>query len=379
MAALALNEPSLILESKDQAGRKLLVSGSGQCNFTHHLDVESFLKRCGRFARFLKPAIYALSPKDLMQSLASSGCPAVIREDGKVFPASFDAASVRDALLKAAMQKGHQIRYNSKVIKVEYDSGFILQTEAAQEYQTKSLLIATGGKSWPHTGSDGSGYTLAKSLGHRIIPVRAALASISLAAHPLKSCAGINLSKVAFSAKNSLGTHKALGSLLITHKGLSGPLILDNVHLLNPKDALLIDWLPETQINIKELLKQKAKTKLINALKFTSIPENLLAVLLDIAKLDAHKSCAELTKKDMSTLDTILRRFELKVGNIESLNTAMLSAGGVDLVEVKASDMSSKLVKGLHFAGEVLDYNLPSGGFNIQAACSTGFLAGLKM
>lgn len=376
MAALASKERCLILESKEKAGKKLLISGSGQCNFTHDLSVESFLDACGKFSHFLKPALYMLTPQDLMNLSEDLGCPYCIRNDGKVFPASLQAESLRQALLKELLKKGHKIQYQCKVMGVKHDDDFILKTSSGEEYKAEKLLICTGGKSWPQTGSDGSGHTLAKSLGHKIIPVRPALASIELNPNPFVECAGISLPEVSAQFISSKRSHKAKGDLLFTHKGLSGPLILDHVHHISARDHIKLNFLPQDSLSLRELVKSRTKTSIKNALKQTGLPERLLNLLLFMARIQPEKPCAEINKKELQALQEVFTNLTLQVGKIEGLATAMLSAGGVDLNQIRAKDMSSKLVEGLYFAGEVLDYNLPTGGYNIQAACSTGWLAG---
>jgi len=376
MAATASGSACLILESQSEPGKKLLVSGSGQCNFTHDLEVEEFLARCGKHARFLKPAMYKLGPQDLIQHLAKLGCPSLVRPDGKVFPASMRAVDVRDSLLKGTLQSSSRISYGVKIREVTRREGFLLKDDRSREYRCRELVIACGGASWPQTGSDGSGYELARQLGHRIIEPRPALASVSIQAYPFVSCAGISLQDVSAQLATKTGKHQVSGDLLFTHSGLSGPLILDSSHLLASGDTLRLAFIKDAGPKIRKLLALKPKAGIKNALKATGLPEALLIVLTGMARVDQDKRCAEVTRAELKDLTQVLEALTLKTGKVESLATAMLTAGGVDLAEVRARDMSSILVPGLKFAGEILDYNLPSGGFNIQAACSTGWLAG---
>jgi len=378
MAASASRESCLILEGGPRPGRKLLVSGSGQCNFTHDLDVDEFLKRCGNFARFLKPALFMLSPAKLTGHLERLGCQAVVRPDGKVFPASFQASDVLSAMLKGALKPSNQLIHTARITKVNADQGFILTDGQNREYRCRKLVIATGGASWPQTGSDGSGYELARQLGHQITAPRPALAAVFIDAYPFRPCAGISLPGITASFITPAGHKQARGDLLFTHQGLSGPLILDNSHLLVQGDTIRLCLLEDADARIRRIILARPKSNIKNALKLTGLPEALLSVLISLARLNPDKRCAEVSAPELKSMAYSLSSSDLKVKNVECLANAMLTAGGVDLGELRARDMSSVKVPGLYFAGEILDYNLPSGGFNIQAACSTGFLAGSR-
>lgn len=379
MAAAAFKGPCLILEAGPEAGRKLLVSGSGQCNFTHDLDRDLFLQRCGAYGRFLKPALYQLGPHELISQLVKLGCPAQIREDGKVFPASMKAADVRDALLRAALNRGARVEYNARIKELRHQDGFEITGQRGNKFQSEKLVIACGGASWPQTGSDGSGFELARQLGHKIISPHPALASVNIKAYPFRSCAGISISQAEALLQTGNGRRSYKGDLLFTHNGLSGPLILDNSHLLKAGDTLRLRFMTDPERELQSRLAARPKSSIKRALRSAVMPEALILVLIRLAGIDPDIRCADVYRQGRLALAAVLGGLELEVASVESLATAMLTAGGVDLAEVKARDMSSKLVPGLSFAGEVLDYMLPSGGFNIQAACSTGWLAGSKL
>lgn len=375
-AAIASSQPCVILERNSEAGRKLLISGSGQCNLSNALPREDFLRACQPFAAFLKPALYALDNLAVMALLEQHGCPCVTRDDGKVFPQSMRASDVRDTLQRIAKESGADIAYNAAVQDVGYADGFVLHTED-REYRCKKLIIAGGGCSYPRTGSDGLAHKLAKMLGHKINPVRPALSAVSIADYaPFTSCAGISLRDAHLSLLSDGKAHRATGDLLFTHTGLSGPLILDNSHLMNKGDTLRIRLLENAAARITALLMDNASKTLLNALKRSGLPEALLLALLKLSAIDPDQKCAQLPVKQRKRLVETLDAAVFKIARVYGMEQAMLTAGGVSLGEVRARDMGSKLVPGLYFAGEVLDYNLPTGGFNIQAALSTGWLAG---
>ena len=376
-AAIACADRCLVLERNSMAGKKLLASGSGQCNFTHMLSPQGFLERCSSHARFLKPAIYGFGPQAFIDLLREYGCESTVREDRKVFPASLKAADVRDALLRAARAKGARIGYNCRVTDIDATDGFRIETANGNQYSAPKLVLAGGGASWPGTGSDGSCHGLARLLGHSVHPPRPALAAIDVQNYSaFRSCAGIALPDVTATFHGTYGKLSASGSLLFTHTGLSGPLILDHAHLLAVGDSIKLCLISGADERLIGLCNANPAKSILGALKLAGIPEALLAAILKISGVEPTQRCADLGRLDRRKVAQALEALELKLQRVESLATAMLTAGGVDLGEVNAHNMMSRLRQGLYFAGEVLDYNLPSGGFNIQAAFSTGWLAG---
>lgn len=376
-AAISSTGTCLVLERNPSAGKKLLLSGSGQCNFTHDLSVEDFLARCGPFARFLKPSLYTFGPQSFIELLREYGCPSFIRDDGKVFPQSLQAADVRDALLSAAHAKGVKFAFGNLVSGVEANDGHWIITAEGGRYRSRKLVLAGGGASWPRTGSDGSCYTLARQLGHTIQEPRPALAALEVEGYaPFRDCAGIALPYARASFKGKHGKALARGSLLFTHTGLSGPLVLDNSHLLSAGDTVTLHLVDDADARILDLCGKHPTRLLPGALKALGIPEALLNAILSSSGVDCSHKCAELPRAERMKAARVLSAFPFTVRKLEDLTTAMLTAGGVPLSEVKAASMESRLRSGLYFAGELLDYNLPTGGFNIQAAFSTGWLAG---
>jgi predicted Rossmann fold flavoprotein len=361
------------------AGKKLLLSGSGQCNFTNARPIQEFLKRCGTFSRFLKPALYAFSPDDFIRLLQQNGCESFARDDGKVFPKSLKASDVRDAMWRAAQANEAKIIYNCRITDIEARDGFRLTARDGRQFHTGKLIIAGGGASWPQTGSDGSAYELATQLGHAIRTPRPALAAISVEGqHLWRYCAGISLKDVYAVSHGKEGTKTARGDLLFTHSGLSGPLILDNSHLLARGDSIDLRLVENAGQRLPQMVTANPRKTLVNALKGFGLPQTLIHAILNSISVDPDITCANLTRADRVKIAGVLSALRFTVRDVESFATAMLTAGGVSLEEVKARGMASKLHTGLHFAGEVLDYNLPTGGFNIQAAASTGWLAGLS-
>lgn len=373
-AALALNGKAMLLERNPQCGKKLLLSGKGQCNFTNALPKAEFLKRCGEYANWLKPALYAFDNKALIQLLEDSGCPSFSREDGKVFPMSLKAADVRNALLDKALALGTQFCYDTTVTSMQKDNdSFTVQTDTGEKLTASHLILCSGGAAWPQTGSDGSGYDLAKKLGHTILMPKPALASISLPSpNAFSACAGLGLKDI----RLHLGKHNNRGDLLFTHQGLSGPLILDNSHLMNRGQTIHLEILPAANKLLPEMMSKSPKKSILSVLHHCNMAESLGTAILSILDIPPTTIAAELKAAQRHALINWLQRAPFTIAEIESLNTAMSDFGGAVLSEVNAKTMQSRIIPGLFLAGESLAYSLPTGGFSIQMAFSTGWLAG---
>ncbi len=378
-AASSSRVPCLVLERNSIAGKKLLLSGSGQCNFTHAGTVQDFLRVCGRFTNFLKPAIHAFSPERFVAWLRDNGCDSFARADGKVFPTSLKANDVREAMLRAALANGATFKYNCRIVKVEKAKRYLLTDSDGNTYLTRKLIIAGGGNSWPQTGSDGSCYEFARELDHTVKRIRPALAAVeSSEIRYWKDCAGITLPDVGVAFLGEAGKMMARGSLLFTHTGLSGPVVLDNAHLLGGGDYMELRLVHNAEARLRELVTSNPRKTILGALKTLSLPERLLRNLLRIIEIAPDTKCAELLRGQRQRLAAALSAIPFLVSSVEGFDTAMLTAGGVSLEEVVARSLMSPMHQALHFAGEILDYNLPTGGYNIQAAASTGWLAGLS-
>lgn len=376
-AAIAFGKGAVLIERNPLAGKKLLLSGSGQCNFTNCLSTPDFIKACGKAGAFLKSAVYQYGSDFFIELLANAGCPSFIREDGKVFPASLKAVHVRDALLKTALDSGARIVYETSVNSVmQNKAGFFVGSDR-QQFQAGKLLIACGGASWQQTGSQGDGYRFATGLGHTVNPLKPALASVETDLYDsFVHCAGSSISSARVEFITQKGKSKARGDLLFTHRGLSGPVILNNSHLLSRGDVIRIHLVPEAEILIPELLRHNPQKLLINALKPLPLTEAMLNSILHKLGIYADTPVYQINKKQQNQLICFLQSADFTVKQVEGLETSMSSAGGVALKEIDSHCMESRLVNGLYFAGEMLDYALPTGGFNIQAAFCTGYLAG---
>ena len=371
----------LVLERNKRAGRKLLVSGAGQCNFTHDGPIEDFLDCYHNQAKFVKKALFSYTNKDTMRFFENLGVPYQVFPNQKVFPKSMKSEDVLGALLKACQMGNVQIEYGQTVAQINvYDGVYTVETEEGKRYFSDHVVIATGGKSYAQLGSDGKGYELAKSFGHTIIPPRPALTDVRLAQTPYKSISGVSVQDVALTIwREGKKVTDYVGDLLFTHKGISGPVIINSSRWMEPGDTLTINYLyPKTYEDIKQSfstsLAQRGKEEVITFLKPLKLPKNLIQILCQQIGLDEHTPCAQVNKQMREELVNILTRCPFTVEQLGGFHIAMVTAGGVHLKEVNPTTMESRKHKGLYFIGEVLDVDGITGGYNIQAAFSMGHL-----
>ena len=372
-AALACGKTAQIFERNAFCGKKLLLSGGGQCNFTNSLPKAEFLQALGEFRTWLKPAFYAFDNAAFMQLLRDNSCPVLVREDGKAFPQSLKSADVRDTLVNLALKKGVKINYNSQVQDISpQNTGFLLRVDNTI-LKARKVILASGGTAWPGTGSDGFSYRIAQKLGHEILAPVPALASVRIWDFPpFDSCAGISLSLgTLIIGKDSFG-----GDLLFTHQGFSGPLILDNSRRMQPgqKISLVFDG----QDRLFGLLQKYPKKQISSILQMMALPKSLCEAILLKLQIPKDAQAAHFSADHRKRLRAYLSGAEFIIRDIEGLDTAMSDFGGIKLTQVNAKSMESRIASGLYFAGESLAYSLPTGGFSIQMAASTGYLAGLS-
>jgi predicted Rossmann fold flavoprotein len=381
LAALTLAKEGVLttlFERNPSVGAKLLLTGGGQCNLTNQASVEELLTRYGANGSFLKDAFHLLPPDKLMSLFSSMGLPLVVKEEGRVFPASHKAQDVVDTLYNECRKAGVTFRLKTTIEKIKYqDPTFTLKFEGKEEHYD-TLLIATGGASFPHTGSQGDGWRFAKDLGHKIVPVHPALSGVRLVDSTLTKCSGITIEE----AQLTFNKRQFRGPLLITHRGLSGPLILNTSRYFSGEEKIRVSFLPNPEgvgAELKKLISQKGGSQLVTLVNQLGVPANLVSWLLEEGKIDGRRKAAEVGRKVIQRVVSLLTQLELKVSLKGALKGAMVSGGGVALEEVDTTTLQSKLVEGLFFAGEVLDIDGDSGGYNLQAAFSTGYAAARGM
>jgi len=369
-----------IIEKKNNIGKKILVAGSGKCNVTHQGEINYFLNRYGDHGKFLKNALYNYKPEDLIDFIESKGLKMQALENGKIFPETMRSTDVLNLLIKELKKLKVDIFTNNSVISSEKkNETFKIETDK-EMFSGKNLLISTGGKSYPATGSEGDGYKLAQMFGHSIEAPRPALTTVYVNDYPYADLSGISFQKVKIELyRENKKVKEHYGDVLFTHSNLSGPGIIDFSRYFLKGDTLFINFTGKELEDISEEIIEASKTNGKQSIKrFFSrynIPERFLKKLFKMHDIDENVKLGELSKADRVLLTKKLSKHEFLISRLGNFDVAMATAGGVSLKEVNQKTMESKLVKNLYFAGELLDIDGDTGGFNIQAACSTGVLA----
>lgn len=376
---------TLIVEKKPLPGRKLLLSGSGQCNITHAGEIESFLSRYGDNGRFLKPALMNFQNKDLISFFTERGLPLMTEPGGKVFPLSRKASGILDILVKECTAARVEIRCGDPVLEVSVrDEGFSIRTSQGT-CRAQRLVIATGGITHPATGSTGDGFPIARSLGHSVTEAGPALTAVHIQDYSFSDLAGISFDDVTVSlTRTGQKKRRHTGDLLLTHSGLSGPGILDFSRFIRPGDTLRISFLPgvdyqKAKETLLDRLAAAGNARVRTVLTAYDLPERFVNKLLTLAGIELDLTGAHLSRKDRSTLIELLTECPFVVGRLGGIHEAMVTRGGISLAEINPKTMESRLVPRLFFVGEVLDIDGDSGGYNLQAAFSTAALAAKRI
>lgn len=371
----------LILEKTAVCGTKVLLSGNGQCNFTHHETPEAFLKHYGDQSKFVKPAVYELTAQTLIDDFSQHGIYAHIRDDGKVFPQSLNAADIRDFLQHSAQSKGFEFKNNQNILSIsKNDHLFVIKTSRTQ-YQAKHLLITTGGKSYQITGTQWNAYELIESLGHTINELKPALCPPVFKNFHYASLMGISFQNITMTLiKTNKKKKNFVGDMLFTHFGVSGPLVLDASRYFEKGDILQFNFTPFKNYesfleDFIKLCKKNPRKIIKNILNYYPIPNALVLMILQDLNISATQDIFSISKQKTEKLLRAFCAFQLEISELGSFKTAMVTHGGVSLKEVSSKSMESKLLPKLYFAGEVLDVDADTGGYNIHFAFASAKLA----
>ncbi|MEI6293946.1 MAG: NAD(P)/FAD-dependent oxidoreductase [Methanomicrobiales archaeon] len=377
----AAGKKVIILEKNPVPGKKLLLTGSGQCNITHDGPIREFLTHYGDHGAFLKPALMNFTNTALITFFKERGLDMMTTKAGKVFPATLKSTDVLQILEKECISSGVAMHYNEPVREVSRKSDHFLIVTRNSIFSGSSLVISTGGASYPGTGSTGDGYRLAASLGHTIAEPAPALSPVIVDGYPFNDLAGVSFDYLVFSLwrdGKKIGSHK--GDLLFTHQGLSGPGILDFSRFILPGDTIRLSFVgPVIKEQFTKEVTEKITTHPVSHVRtvvlYYKVPERLATLLLHLSGIPENLTCAHLTKEKRTNLIANMLEFPVRVGKVGGFNEAMVTRGGVSLPEIDPKTMASRLVPGLFFAGEIIDIDGDTGGYNLQAAFSTGFQA----
>ncbi|OQX79687.1 MAG: FAD-dependent oxidoreductase [Bacteroidetes bacterium 4484_276] len=386
--AAELGGKVLVLEKMRQEGRKLLITGKGRCNITNNAAISEFIKHVYPNGKFLRSAFSQFFSNDITGLLQRYGVESILEQGGRYFPSGNKSADVLKALLKWTSELKVDIRCGHRVEKLIVEDVSIKGLKVnGQHIMARNIIVATGGKSYPATGSNGDGYELAKQTGHKIEKVRPALVPVETQGGVAQKLQGLNLKNVkAVVWVNDKKAGEAFGEMIFTHFGLSGPIILTLsrivVEALQQKNKveITIDLKPalDEQKLDKRLLRDldgHGKKKINNIFR-NWLPASMIPVFIDLLKLDPEKECHQVSSRERKQIRNLLKNLRFKITDHRSFKEAIITAGGIPTNEISPKTMESKLVKGLYFAGEIIDLDAETGGYNLQIAWSTGWLAG---
>ncbi len=372
-----------IFESTDRLGKKLAITGKGRCNVTNNCTREEFLEAVTKNPRFLYAALSAFSTEDTMNLFESLGVPLKTERGRRVFPVSEKAIDIVNALRNYSAAAS--ITYKKVTLIEKTESGFTV-TAGKKQYTFDKVIIATGGKSYPLTGSDGSGYKLAMKLGHSVTELIPSLIPLTSHSPLCRDMQGLSLKNVKISIKDEADKvlYTDFGEMMFAHFGVTGPVILSASAHIRDRDistlGLCIDLKPaldEVTLD-KRLLSdfsKKSNKDLINALG-ELLPSKMIEPFIALSGIDGRKKVNSITKEERRVLLNTLKCFEISIDGLRPIEEAIVTSGGVEVKEITPKTMESKLVEGLYFCGEVIDVDAYTGGYNLQIAFSTGYLAG---
>ena len=381
-ATAAAGSDVTLFERNEKPGKKLYITGKGRCNVTNLCSPREFLEKVVRNPKFLYSAIYTFTPEDTVNLIETNGVKTKTERGNRVFPASDKASDVTKALVSNAMKAGVRFVYENVVSLSRKDGLFRLITSGA-EYFFDKVILACGGVSYPSTGSNGDGFKLAESMGHTVTKLYPALVPVNFC-EDVKSLQRLSLKNVKVTVSDGRKFESLFGEMLFTSRGASGPVVLSLSSLINRLDVkhvtFSIDLKPA--LDYEKLDKRvvsdftKFKNKQFKNSLDEMLPKSLIPYIIDVSGINPDKPVNSVTKQEREKLVNLLKNLSFTVDSLGSIAEGIVTSGGVSVDEVNPKTMESKSVKGLYFAGEMLDVDALTGGFNIQIALSTGFAAG---
>jgi len=382
------NNNVILLEKNERAGRKLMITGKGRCNLCNNCDLDTLISNIPKNAKFLYSAFSALTPSDVMNTFESWGVPLKTERGNRVFPVSDKAVDIVDALVKNAKRSGVKtlnatakkiITAEQKVIGVKLQNGDIIPAD--------SVILATGGMSYPLTGSTGDGYKMAEELGHTVTKLKPSLVPLTIHEGFCTRLAGLSLKNVTLSVFEE-GKKKPLfsemGEMIFTHFGISGPLVLSassHIRYMGKKNyTAFIDLKPaltHEQLDNRILrdFSEMQNKDFANSLD-KLLPKSLIPVMVKLSGIEPNKKVNQINREERTKLCEIIKSLPLHITGFRPIEEAIITSGGISVKEIEPKTMQSKLVEGLYFAGEIIDIDAYTGGFNLQIAFSTGYMAG---
>ena len=375
----------VLLERNDRLGKKLLITGKGRCNVTNNCGEQEVLQNTPRNGRFLYSAMTAFPPEKAMAFFENHGCPLKTERGNRVFPVTDKSQSVLECLQRELRRLGVTVM-TARVQRILTENGAVSGVQTQREIISANwVILATGGASYPTTGSTGDGYAMAKELGHSVVEPQGSLVPLETAGQDCQDMQGLSLRNVAVKLVNAKGKvlYKDFGELLFTHFGVSGPTVLSaSCHLKGEGCALVIDLKPALEENKLddrilrdlELYQNRAMENALTDL----LPRSMIPVVLRRLEVDPQMQANSLTKQKRRALVELLKAFRVEITGKRPVAEAIITSGGIKVSEIDPKNMQSKLVSGLHFAGEIIDCDAYTGGFNLQIAWATAYAAGMS-
>ncbi|HAT4246282.1 TPA: NAD(P)/FAD-dependent oxidoreductase [Clostridium perfringens] len=389
MAAIsaAENHEVILLEGNERIGKKLFITGKGRCNVTNAKDISEFFDFIPGNPHFLYSALYTYTNIDVMNFFENAGVKLKVERGSRVFPNSDKSSDIISGLSRGLNEAGVDLRLHSKVKDVIFNNNKIeaVILENGSKVKGDYFIITTGGKSYPLTGSTGIGFDLAKKMGHTIVEPKPSLVPIEIEESWVRELQGLSLRNIELkikNKKNSKVVYSGQGEMLFTHFGISGPLVLSGSRFIKDgeKFEISLDLKPALEEKQLDLRIQKDFKKNLNKDFKNSLdellPKKLIPVIIELSGIDENKKVNSITKEERRTLLNLLKNLTFTVKGLRDIAEAIVTAGGVSTKEIDPSTMQSKIVDNLYFAGEVIDVDAFTGGYNVQIALSTGYLAG---
>ncbi len=373
---------TLVLDHNEKLGKKLYITGKGKCNLTNNSPIETHLTSTITNSKFMFSALNQFSPQDTMEFFEKNGLKLRTERGNRVFPDSNKSSDVIKTLERTMQRYGVDISLNQEIKSVKKENVFHILCDNNIEYTCNSLIVATGGVSYSGTGASVLGYNIAKQFGHKIIEPQSALCPI-IVSENISELNGLSLRNVTLSYKNGKKYYEEFGDLLFTFNSLTGPIALTMSSKINKLDIkgtkLYIDLKPALS---EEKLDEKFQREFVEFAKKdyrnylnSLLPASFIEFFMKKTKIK-NKKMSEFSKIDRQTLINSLKKFDFSINSLDNINVSIVTSGGVDVKEINAKTCESKFVKNLYFVGEVLDVDALTGGFNLQIAWSTGFVAG---
>ncbi|GHV18478.1 lipoprotein [Clostridia bacterium] len=376
-----------VLEKNAVFAKKVRITGKGRCNLTNSCDSSAFMQNIPRNGKFLYSAFNSFSNLDCIDFFEKNGVATKVERGNRVFPVSDSAHDIAKCLIDSATKNGAKLLKNHAVKRIATENGSVIGVQLIDDsfLPAKSVIIATGGMSYTGTGSTGDGYEFSRALGHSIIPPKPSLVPLNTAEKLVKDLSGLALKNVAIKVvdSNNKTIYEDFGELLFTHFGLSGPIILSasaHINDFSTRPKIFIDLKPALTTEILNKRVQSDFAQYVNK-DFTNslddlLPKSLIPIIVNLCQIPTHQKVNQISKEQRLKLVELLKNLPLTITSARPIEEAIITSGGVNVREINPSTMESKLINGLFFAGEVIDVDAYTGGFNLQIAFSTGYLAG---